>query len=104
MDLDESNLPSGDALIESAGNAEMDTAIHEVVRADHRWSGWPGCWCLDCGIEDAREYCIAAHPEAYGGPATPDNPMGMQEHCVNPPCPEPGSNRCNPYVHGKKEG
>lgn len=18
----------------------------------HRWSGWPGAWCLDCGITD----------------------------------------------------
>ena len=24
----------------------------------HRWSGWPGAWCLDCGEEDATELCI----------------------------------------------
>lgn len=25
----------------------------------HRWSGWPGAWCLDCGIEDPVEHDIA---------------------------------------------
>lgn len=26
---------------------------------DHRWSGWPGAWCLDCGAADQREVCLA---------------------------------------------
>lgn len=26
---------------------------------DHRWSGWPGAYCLDCRAEDAREICAA---------------------------------------------
>jgi hypothetical protein len=21
----------------------------------HRWSGWPGAWCLECGLEDRTE-------------------------------------------------
>lgn len=63
----------------------------------HRWSGWPGAWCLDCGAPDARETCIADHPQAFGAPETPDNPFGMADHCENRPCPEPGSNRHNPY-------
>ena len=25
----------------------------------HRWSGWPGAMCLDCGSDDAVELCIA---------------------------------------------
>ena len=24
----------------------------------HRWSGWPGAWCLDCGAEDPNELCL----------------------------------------------
>jgi hypothetical protein len=65
---------------------------------EHRFSGYPGAWCLDCGQPDLREECIGAHPEAFGGPETSENPMGYVQHCVNPPCPEPGSDRHNPYV------
>ena len=25
----------------------------------HRWAGWPGAFCLDCGIEDPVEIAIA---------------------------------------------
>ena len=25
----------------------------------HRWSGWPGAYCLYCGMEDIREVCLA---------------------------------------------
>lgn len=28
---------------------------------EHRWSGWPGAWCLDCGIADPAEECLAIH-------------------------------------------
>ena len=24
----------------------------------HRWSGWPGAFCLRCGAEDPREVCL----------------------------------------------
>lgn len=68
---------------------------------DHRWSGWPGAWCLDCGAEDKRELCIVDHPEAFSGEETEENPFGMVEHCVNPPCPEHGSNRFNPYTQSR---
>ena len=26
----------------------------------HRWSGWPGAFCLDCGVPDPIEECIAS--------------------------------------------
>lgn len=26
---------------------------------EHRWSGWPGAYCLDCGAEDPREVALA---------------------------------------------
>jgi hypothetical protein len=28
---------------------------------DHRWSGWPGAYCIDCGSEDPAETCMAVH-------------------------------------------
>lgn len=24
----------------------------------HRWSGWPGAYCQDCGCEDKNEVCL----------------------------------------------
>lgn len=27
--------------------------------AEHRWSGWPGAYCLDCGAKDPREIAMA---------------------------------------------
>jgi hypothetical protein len=29
----------------------------------HRWSGWPGAWCLACGKEDGQEIDLAGPPE-----------------------------------------
>jgi hypothetical protein len=26
---------------------------------DHRWSGWPGAYCLDCGCGDPFEVALA---------------------------------------------
>lgn len=26
---------------------------------NHRWSGWPGAYCLDCGTEDPIEEALA---------------------------------------------
>lgn len=26
---------------------------------DHRWSGWPGAYCLTCHAEDKNEVCLA---------------------------------------------
>jgi hypothetical protein len=57
----------------------------------HRWSGWPGAWCLDCGVEDPREACAADHPFDCARPA-----------CVPGPCPEPGSVRFDPYAPRKE--
>lgn len=41
---------------------------------DHepRWSGWPGAFCLDCGMEDPDEGCMAGcdcpcHDEFWKG-------------------------------------
>lgn len=51
---------------------------------EHRWSGWPGAWCLDCGIEDVVELCIVEHVQPCD--------------CSNGDCLEPGSRRHDPYL------
>jgi len=35
----------------------------------HRWSGWPGAWCLDCGCECPAELELAdiVVPEDHPG-------------------------------------
>lgn len=30
------------------------------LRLQHRWSGWPGAFCLDCGSGDPFEEALAA--------------------------------------------
>lgn len=65
--------------------------------AEHRWSGWPGAFCLRCGAEDKVEICVGEHPEAFSGEETLDNPMGFAQHCVNGPCPASvGAGRATP--------
>jgi hypothetical protein len=55
--------------------------------ADHRWSGWPGAWCLDCGIEDPIERCASSgHPLFCGLP-----------DCKQTECKETNSHRYDPY-------
>lgn len=72
--------------------------------SEHRWSGWPGAWCLDCGIEDATELCIATHSIlliCVEGHDMCEDPNHAQQRCtehVNPPCSEPGSRRHDPYA------
>ena len=86
---------------------EREAEVLGELRNDdngHAWSGWPGAWCFHCGAEDVTELCVAEHPEAYGAEVTEQNPFGMRTHCVNPPCPEPGSNRHNPYGRGLPKG
>lgn len=67
----------------------------------HRWSGWPGAWCLDCGCEDPHEIALA---EGNYVEVNDDSSMGF--HFEFPgidglECPEPGSNRFNPYNKGE---
>lgn len=58
----------------------------------HRWSGWPGAWCLDCGIEDAHEVCIGTNPDCVCAP-------GQTEPCkvIAPPCCHRGEGLYDPY-------
>lgn len=62
--------------------------------AEHRWSGWPGAWCLDCGAPDLREQCLSDHPDDWDPELST---TCTRAGCRNSPCPEPGSKRCDPY-------
>lgn len=74
----------------------------------HRWSGWPGAYCLDCGQEDPIETALAmnwlvCYPDYEYG-----EPYIHCEYWIDPEkeklclslleCKEPGSDRFNPYV------
>jgi hypothetical protein len=69
---------------------------------EHRWSGWPGAWCLDCGAEDPREIALA--DGNYVEVKDDVSPMGFHFEFPNIDleCKEPGSNRHNPYVNNRK--
>lgn len=68
----------------------------------HRWSGWPGAWCLDCGAPDPTELCLDHAVWAVDG----DDEFtftGGRFECpdgthVESSCPEPMSRRHDPYA------
>lgn len=57
---------------------------------EHRWSGWPGAWCLDCGQDCKLEFL-----EENGGDYKSD--AEELKHLTDE-CPEPGSQRHDPYA------
>lgn len=61
--------------------------------AEHRWSGWPGAWCLDCGCDDPREVALLDGMIDDEGRILPGviKPEQME-------CPESGSKRLDPYA------
>lgn len=64
----------------------------------HRWSGWPGAWCLDCGMEDPNEICLADHDHDTSPTTCP-----VDWSKVPADCPEPGSKRCDPYERQREK-
>jgi len=65
-------------------NLMTEKEINELC-ATHRWSGWPGAWCLDCGQEDPREL------EEAGYSREELNKLYVR-------CPNTNSNKFNPYI------
>lgn len=55
--------------------------------SDHRWSGWPGAWCLDCGAQDEREVCVATCDWVCGAYALAEHTHGPGASFAPPPCP-----------------
>ena len=70
--------------------------------AGHRWSGWPGAWCLDCGIEDPNEIALADGNLIFADPGDEDQRCHIdpaKRHLYgSDECPEPGSKRNDPYM------
>jgi hypothetical protein len=77
----------------SSDTPDGSVAHMTETHATHRWSGWPGAWCLDCGIADPTEQAIA---DGHGFDAD-GKPIPLPPEYRPGPCPEPGSNRHNPY-------
>lgn len=60
----------------------------------HRWSGWPGAWCLDCGCEDPMEIALADGAldfDKEGNLIPPPEGFPVED------CPEPMSHNHDPY-------
>lgn len=72
----------------------------------HRWSGWPGAWCLDCGVEDAGEVCVAEHSDGLTcehGHVMCEVAGHQLRRCAVPehnngPCLAPGAKLADPYT------
>lgn len=68
----------------------------------HRWSGWPGAWCFDCGISDPVELaCADPNFDPEQGIWVTGSEVPVEY--VYAACTEPGSGRNNPYTGGKPE-
>lgn len=81
----------------------MDVSANYSQLSDnmnHNWSGWPGAWCLNCGVGDLLELALADDCPNCKLPYGPEDPN--QEFYV---CPEHDNGECpgpkdghNPYV------
>lgn len=74
--------------------------------SEHRWSGWPGAWCLDCGAEDEREICLADHDAGLRCVlghwyCLVHEPLPCSVH-YNRSCPCPGEGHCDPYLRNER--
>ena len=65
----------------------------DVILLNHRWSGWPGAWCLDCGREDPTEWCAIEH----------DYETCTLPECDPGKCPTPNSHNYDPYYKKMKK-
>lgn len=64
----------------------------------HDWSGWPGAWCLDCGIEDPMELALADGDFDLIGEG---NIAKINFICL--PCHRKGEGLRNPYILRKTD-
>lgn len=73
-----------------------------MPQVNHRWTGWPGAWCLDCGMEDLNEGIIGGfHLYGYDIWLGPIPYIVLASHAVLEEfprfCTEPGSRNYDPY-------
>lgn len=60
----------------------------------HRWSGWPGAYCMHCGVFDPHEQAVAG--DNFPFPADLDNPTPEEQQAMKdwykandgPQCPK----------------
>ena len=65
---------------------------------EHRWSGWPGAFCLDCGCEDPREIALAYNDYIE---VQDDSEMGFHLEFPNI---KPEQYECAYLMKGKDDG
>lgn len=66
---------------------------------NHNWSGWPGAWCLNCGIVDGVEQSLADDCEECHlpyGPEDEDQEIKICSKHTTGKCPGPKDGH-NPY-------
>jgi hypothetical protein len=52
-----------------------------LMEGEHRWSGWPGAFCLDCFAFDQTEQCLADGCLDFAdNPDDPEHPI--IKHCT----------------------
>lgn len=78
----------------------------ESTIKQHRWSGWPGAWCLDCGVEDPVESalgCPNCDLRCFDGDTASDEMCTEHKAYAQAVknCPEPNSHRFDPYYKAK---
>jgi hypothetical protein len=62
---------------------------------NHRWSGWPGAWCLDCGVEDPWEVAIGTGDyDAFEQEWVSEEARGRYDFSL---CRHPGEKLADPY-------
>ena len=62
---------------------------------NHRWSGWPGAYCLKCGSDDPIESALACPKCHVPGPDDKDQEMKLcpeHQEWVDAKCPVKGEN------------
>lgn len=90
-------LPPDDSPLNPARRPEARSIplsdVKEENMVEHRWSGWPGAWCLDCGCDDPREIALAEGRFD----ADDEGNTHVSVTAEQMTCAEPGSGRHDPY-------
>lgn len=74
------------------------TIYREWTESGHSWSGWPGAWCLDCGVSDPMEIAIGEDwydPYTAEWTCSPETKQKVLRQAVV--CQAPGLGAWNPY-------
>lgn len=79
---------------DSADDDEQPYPVFERQPGEHLWGGWPGNTCLDCGLRDRLEECVAVHNDGVycveGHILCGQHPRRECPEHANPPCPRYG--------------